>query len=373
MVVLLLLATALSIAVYNDAFKSTAKVQIRTDRSGLMMDIGSDVKVNGKVVGRVTAVSFSEDEATIELDVYSDQLRWIPENVGAELNASTLFARKYVSLVRPADPAPGHLVDGSVIDARKVTVEFEDILGNLMSLLEQVDAAEVNTVLTQAATAVQGRGSKLGNTLESLKIYLDDFNGSIPTLQRDVPKLADNVDMIDELSPNLLAVLDNASVTATTLTEKEAQYGAFLMSFTGLGNVGREFLDAAGEPLIQSVATLNPTLSLLSEYSPEYQCFLAGLVQAGKYLSRGLGGDRPGLNILGTLPMGDPPYKSPQNLPEIGGVRNGPSCYGSSNGVTMSDPGHTQFADGSDAYLTPFDSTSDAGQKLARLLFGNVK
>lgn len=373
LVVLLALLTALAIGLYNDAFRSTVPVQIRTDRSGLMMDIGSDVKLSGKVVGRVMAVSYSGSQATIDLDVQSDQLKWIPENVGADLNASTLFARKYVSLTRPENPSPTRLSSGSVIDAKKVTVEFEDVLGNLMAVLDQVDPAKVNTVLTEAATAVQSRGTKLGGTLQSLKVYLDQFNGSMPTLQRDIPKLADNTDTLDTLSPDLLSVLDHASVTSTTLTDKQAQLSAFLMSFTGFGNVGHDFVDAAGQPLIESAEALNPVLSLVANYAPEYQCLLAGLVQADKYLARALGGARPGLNILGTVPMGDPPYKSPQNLPEVGAVKNGPSCYGSNDGETTSDPGHTNFHDGSQAYQTPITAADLKGGNIANLLFGHLK
>lgn len=371
--VLLALATALSIALYNDAFRSTAHVQIKTDRSGLMMDIGSDVKLSGKVVGRVTDVSFSGDYATIDVELHSDQLHWIPENVGAELNASTLFARKYVSLTRPKDPSPKTLASGDVIDASKVTVEFENILGSLMSVLNQVDPAKANTVLTQASTAVQSRGTKLGTTLERLENYLAEFNGSMPALQRDIPKVADNADTFDGLSPDLLSTVDNASVTGVTLTEKQAQYNAFLLSFTNLGNVGHTFVETAGEPLIQSANVLNPVLGLLGDYSSEYQCLFAGLVRADKYLANALGGTRPGLNILGTVPMGDPPYKSPQNLPEVGRVNNAPSCYGSVNGDTLSDPGHIPFDDGSDAYQTPLNSMTDAGRTLAGLLFGNQK
>ncbi|MCD2107132.1 MCE family protein [Rhodococcus erythropolis] len=373
LVALVLVLTAASIGLYNGAFTSTAKVVIRTDRTGLMMDTGSDVKMNGKVVGRVASTSYSRGNAVITMEMQPDQLVHIPRNVDVQLNATTLFARKYVNLVAPEYPSRQKLTNGDAISNTEVTVEVESILGNLMSVLDQVDPAQVNTVLAQAATALNGRGSDLGSTLEELNEYLVEFNGSIPTLQRDISLLADNAATFADLSPDLLSVLDNTSVTGTSLTDKQTQLSAFLVSFTGLGNSGRTLLDAAGQPLVQAVHELNPVLDLFAEYSPEYQCLFAGLTQSDRYLTRVLGGGRPGLNILGTIPMGDPFYQFPGNLPQVGNVTNAPSCYGMQDGVTTFDPGHTNFQDGSDAYQVLPNPLDDIGGRLASLLFGHQK
>ncbi|MFF3572706.1 MCE family protein [Nocardia jiangxiensis] len=370
MIVLLVGLTVLSIAVYEEAFTSTARVAVRTDRSGLMMDVGSQVEMSGTVVGRVTGVSYRGSGAIIEMALKSDELKSIPANVGADLSTSTLFGRKYVSLIRPAVPSTKRLSAGSVIDAEKVTVEFQDVLGHLMGLLDQVDPAQVNTVLTQSATAVRGRGDNLGHSLQVLSQYLQEFNGSIPTLQRDIPKLAENADTLNGLSPDLLAAVGNASTTGTTIIDKHFELAAFLISFTGFGNAGNAFFSASRESMPQALNVLDPVTGLLADYAPEYQCLLSDLVQTDTYLKRALGGGRPGLNILGTVPMGDPPYTQ-QNLPQIGNVGNPPSCHGSHNGITATDPGHTDLADGSRAYENPGDPR--AGQNFVDLLFGHVK
>ncbi|PPJ25560.1 MCE family protein [Nocardia nova] len=372
MIALLLALTVLSVAIYKDAFTSTAKVVIRTDRSGLMMDAGSQVEISGKVVGRVTGVSIHDTGTTIEMALQSDQLKWIPANVGAELSTSTLFGRKYVSLVRPAHPSARRLAAGAVIDAREVSVEFQDVLGKLMSVLEQVDPAQVDTVLTQSATAVRSRGGELGRSLQTLSSYLHEFNGSIPTLQRDLPKLADNADTLAALSPDLLGVLNNGAVTGQTVTDKQSALAAFLLSFTGLGNTGNTFFTASRQALPGAVEALDPVTGVLADYAPEYQCLLSGLVQADDYLTHTLGGARPGLNILGTIPMGDPPYTQ-GNLPKVGDVSGPPSCYGSHDGVTAADPGHTDFDDGSRAYETPPSEAPGFGADIAELLFGRIK
>ncbi|WP_216892877.1 MCE family protein [Nocardia alni] len=370
MIVLLVGLTVLSIAVYEEAFTPTIRVAVRTDRSGLMMDIGSQVEMSGKVVGRVTGVSYRGSAATIEMALKTDEVKSIPANVGADLSTSTLFGRKYVALIRPAVPSAQRLASGSVIDARKVTVEFQDVLGHLMTVLDQVDPAQVNTVLTQSATAVRGRGGNLGQGLQTLSQYLREFNGSLPTLQRDFSKLADNADTLNNLSPDLLAATGNASTSGRTIIDRRSELAAFLLSFTGFGNAGNAFFTASRDSLPQAVNVLDPVTGVLADYAPEYQCLLSDLAQTDTYLKNTLGGARPGLNILGTVPMGDPPYTQ-QNLPRIGAVDNPPSCYGSHDGVTATDPGHTDLADGSRAYETPNDPR--AAQNFVDLLFGHVK
>ncbi|WP_024794957.1 MCE family protein [Tomitella biformata] len=369
LLVLVIALAAVSVGLYSGAFTSTAKVLIRTDRAGLLMDSGSDVKFHSRVVGRVAATSYNGDDAVLTLEMQPEQLDRIPQNVGVQLNATTLFARKYVNLVPPAKPSGQRLAAGTTISGAEVTVEVESVLGDLLAVLDEVDPSQVNTVLAQAAAALSGRGEDLGATLEGLNEYLAEFNGSIPTLQRDIALLADNAETLGDLSPDLLAVLDQLSVTGETLTAKQSQYGAFLASLTGLGDVGQDVLDDAGEPLIRAAGELNPVLGLLADYSPSFQCLFSGLTQSDQYLRRAFGGGRPGLNILAALPVGDPFYQFPSNLPQVGNVTNAPSCHGIEGTVTTRDPGHTDFQDGSSAYQVPPNPFADGG-RLAALLFG---
>ncbi|MFZ2177878.1 MAG: MCE family protein [Rhodococcus sp. (in: high G+C Gram-positive bacteria)] len=369
LIVVVVLLSLLSVGFYSDFFTSTAKVTLLTDRAGLLMDEGSDVKVNGVVVGSVSKVSYTGDKAELELSMKPDELATIPAGVSAELEPTTLFGRKFVTLVAPESAGSGMLAAGSVIDASRTTIEVNDVFSTLTTVLDSLEPSKVNSTLTAAATALQGRGSKLGDVLSQVDTYLTRFNGSTDVLQRDITKLADNADTFADASPAFLQMVDNFSVTSDSIVEKDAQLSAFLLSFTGMGNAGTQFFEETGPPLIQALDVLDPTTKLFAEYSPEYTCFAAAMNQSRKLLENTLGATRPGLNVLSTVLFGDPPYAPGKNLP-VNGADNPPNCYGAPMGPGDAKPAQTNFNDGSDAYQREFEFGELAKSPLFSLLFG---
>lgn len=368
LVVAISLLAALSVAFYKDYFSSKATIRLLTDRSGLLMDPGSDVKVNGVVVGSVTKVRFLGEKAELELAMDPEELGNLSTDVSARLEPTTLFGRKFVTLVAPAVSGGRTLREGEVIDASQTTVEVNDVFSTLVTVLDAVEPSKINATLTAAATALEGRGTRLGDVFARLDTYLAEFNGSIPALQADIPKVADNADSFADASPDFLRLVDNFAVTSDSIVEKQTQLNAFLLSFTNFGNQGSHYVEEVGSPLIQAVDVLDPTTKLLAQYSPEYPCFFQGMNQARRYLENTLGATRPGLNVLSTVLVGDPAYGA-DNLP-INGASNPPSCYGAPTSETTPLPPQTNFNDGSDAYHREFTLGELAQSPLLSLLFG---
>ncbi len=314
-VLIVIAATMLSVALYRGALDSTVRVTLLSTRVGLMLEPGSDVKLRDVVVGRVQSVRFDGDQATIAMDIDSSQAQTIPGNITAAIDPTTLFGRKFVTLQAPTSAAVGSLSDGSVLDAEYVPIEINDLLSSLVTVLRAVEPEKVNGSLNALATSLHGRGDKLGDTLVELDQYLLQFNNSLPELQRDMTAGAETADILAEASPDLKDLLANLTRTSNTVTEKQSELSSFLLSFTEFGNRGETFINAAGTPLTESVESLAPTTALLADRSSTFPCFFASLAQTNKYLERTVGGSAlPGLNIQGTLLMGDPPYTSPDDL-----------------------------------------------------------
>lgn len=307
--VVLALVLAGAVVSYTGALQPTTRVYLYSDRAGLQMASGSDVKARGVVIGRVAAVEREDDRARLTLELDRGRVGAIPSNIGAEIVPTTLFGRKFVSFVWPQQPAVTALSAGSVIDNRQVGVEVNDIFAVLLDVLESVDPQKINATLTALSTALQSHGRRVGELMVSLDQYLAQFNDSIPTLQRDIPLLADNLDTFAAATPDFIATVANLSTTGATVVEKQVALNAFLLSFTRFGNIGETFTGAIGTPLIRASDALEPTARLLAEYSPSYPCFLSSLNQSRKYLERAFGSNssRPGLNILATVLLGNPP------------------------------------------------------------------
>ncbi|MGW0022002.1 MCE family protein [Rhodococcus sp. NPDC003382] len=365
LVALMASATVVCVGAYRGSFTSTVPVTLYSARSGLMLEPGSDVKMRDVVVGRVSSVHLVDGQAEIALDIDRDHTRAIPENVTAVIDPTTLFGRKFVTLIRPEHPSATSVSAGSVVRSTGVATEVNDLLDSLVTVLRTVEPQKVNATLNALSTALQGRGGDLGDMMVELDTYLSEFNGSLPTLQRDLVKGAEVADVLADAAPDLLRTIDRVSATSDTITEKEQQFNAFLLSFSGFGNSGHSLFEAAGVSLESTLDAFEPTTALLAQHAPMYPCFLADLDQANRFLERTVGGsDQPGLNILGTLLMGDPPYTYPENAPR-NGADGPPRCYDPEQ-----PPGHTPFDDGSDAYRPARTMEDLVGNPFAQLMFG---
>ena len=95
----------LTAVAFNRDFTSYAKVTVVSDRAGLVMEPYAMVKFRGVVVGRVASIQ-PDDPVKLQLEVNSDQLAYIPANVGAQITAPTVFGGKFVELIAPASRAP---------------------------------------------------------------------------------------------------------------------------------------------------------------------------------------------------------------------------------------------------------------------------
>ena len=93
---------------FRGNFTSKTKLTMYSDRAGLVMDPGSKVTYNGVQIGRVAKISEigrdGKPAAKFILDIYPQYLGpngVIPENVDAQIKATTVFGGKYVSLTTP--------------------------------------------------------------------------------------------------------------------------------------------------------------------------------------------------------------------------------------------------------------------------------
>lgn len=360
-------ASVLSAAAYMQVFTPTEKITLLTDRSGLLMEPGSDVKVAGVVVGKVDEIRRTDNHVELTLAMKPDQLTTIPADSTAVIEPTTLFGRKFVTLVPPENP--GRPVEpDDVIDSSEATVEMNDLFTAVDGVLEVIDPSQVNVTLTQLASAADGRGETFGRLLESASVFLTDLEPVVPALTRDIGKVADNADIWTDAANDYLGALERFTTTGQTLVDREPDVAAFIQGLTHLSDRGAGFLDIAGQPIIGAANDTRSTLELLEEKSPALGCFLYGLDTTRQYLEPTLGGTRPGFNVASTLLYGDPPYRTSENLPR--NTADGPpDCYEETY-VGGQQPAQTDFADGSGAYHREMGLAELANSPLWQLLYG---
>ena len=318
----------LSIAIYQKTFERNTMITIQAERAGLQLAKFGDVRVNGALVGQVRGIEQDGKNAEITVALRPEAAEAIPSNVTVEILPTTLFGQKFISFVIPDDPSQDSLEDGDRIPKDRVdtNVELSQILADLFPLLRAVRPADLNNTLNALATALEGRGEQLGNTLDDLQVYLAAIEPSLPTLREDLIRLADVADTYDLAAPDLLAVLRNLTVTARTVVERRADLDVFFSDLSGLAKTSTRVLEDNEANLIEIGRLSEPLLKLLAVYSPEYPCLIKGAARYAPILSRTFEGNE----IKQFIEFGTNQYRAyrPQDLPRYGEVGHGPWCQG---------------------------------------------
>ena len=325
-VVLLVGALTLSVLVYRKAFTPVDWVTLRTDHTGMQLSTGAEVKLLGVQVGEVRQISADGTTAVLRLAMDPDQIGLVPADVSARLLPKTLFGERYVELV-PAHAGGPALRAGTVIDQDRSSsaVELEKVLDRALPVLQAIKPDKLAATLGALAYALDGRGDRLGADLTNADEYLAALNKQMPTIQTDVRRLAQALDGYAAALPDLLALLRNVTVTATTVVDQREQLAEFLADTTDLADNTRIFLDRYDDRIIQLGQVSRPVLELLAAYAPEYPCFFTGLVALQPQLEEVFASGRMHVTLEVTKDGGK--YVKGRDEP-VYGAQNGPQCRG---------------------------------------------
>ncbi len=331
LVVSLVSIMVLCMLLFNRSFNSYVPVTLASDRSGLMMETGGMVKMRGVNVGEVEAIAGGKQPVSLKLRIDSDAVKYIPANVGAQIKATSAFGNKFVELIYPDDPSPQRLAAGQVLQSRNVATEVNTVFQNLTDLLNQMDPAKLNAVLSTFAEGLRGQGHRIGEAISGANQFLEAVNPRADTIRADWQALGAFSDTYGAAAQNILKTLDAASTTSTTINDHAKSLDALLLNLTGFARSGIETIGSNEKTLIDAVNILEPTTNLLWKYSPTYTCMLVGskawMDKIG-YSALG-GGNGYSLVTDSAVGFGEDPYVYPDNLPIVaakGGPGGKPGC-----------------------------------------------
>jgi phospholipid/cholesterol/gamma-HCH transport system substrate-binding protein len=345
--VLMMLAGVWAVnGVFTHKFTDFARVNLKTDHIGLQLPSNADVKVRGDIIGQVLQTTTSKGGAVLTLGLDPKTIGSIPENVTAQIIPKTLFGEKYVSLTIPKQPSSTALQRGDTIDQTKLPIEVEKVLDDIYPLLRTVQPAEINYTLNAIATALEGRGDKLGQNLQILNSYLVRFNPKVPKLVADLKLLGTVSDTYADVMPELAATLRNSVTTGNTLLGRQARLHSFFDQVSSFSDTARGFLDANGDNIVELGRVSAPQLALLRQYSPEFPCMLGGIVKIAPRLAQTFRGFVFHINLR-TLPKQPQGYTAKDR--PVYGATNPPYCGTMPNvPYSPSNPKHNipDFKDG---------------------------
>lgn len=328
----------LTVQVYDKEFVSSVRVILHTGHAGNQLHENSEVKARGVRVGTVRAIRSMGDGAEIELALDPDQADKLPRDVSALLVPKTLFGERYVQLSIPDGSSVGPIADGDVItqDRSANAIELERVFDDLLPVLRAVQPHKLAVTLTAIATALQGRGEQLGETVAAAADYLEAFNPNLPRLDEDIRDLAEVSQLYGDIAPDLLDALTDSTVTLNTAAEKRAELGSLYQNVTSSSQDVTLFLRNNSENLIRLAASGRAPLELAARYSPSFPCTLKALADLKPSMDRvlGAGTAEPGLHIQATVTRPRGKYVPGVDDP-VYDATGGPRCYPSGVAPTV--------------------------------------
>ncbi len=321
-VLVIVAVVVFALVMFRGGIGATVPVTVVSERAGLVMNPEAKVKMRGVQVGQVESIETRPDgKAVLHLAMNPDDLRDIPANVGVNITSSTVFGAKFVELVNPPDPSSARLARGQQVDVQHVTVEINTVFQQLTSVLKAVDPVKLNQTLAAVSGALNGRGEKLGQTVTNFNQFLTKVNPSLDNVNRDLELAPVALNAYADAAPDLISILENTTRVSDTLVEQGDNLDRFLVSATGLADVGNDVLGTNRQPLTDVLRMLVPTTNLTNEYSPALRCGIEGLFPFIKFQPL----QKPGVEVSASFTLGVERYRYPEDLPKVAAT-GGPQC-----------------------------------------------
>jgi phospholipid/cholesterol/gamma-HCH transport system substrate-binding protein len=321
-VVAVLVVFAVAVGLFRGDFTTSVPVAVVSPRAGLVMNPDAKVKMRGVEVGKVDSIDVRPDgKAVLHLAMFPSEMHLIPANVLVNIASTTVFGAKFVELLPPAEPSPKPLSANQVLEGQHVTVEINTVFQQLTQLLGSIDPAKLNETLGAIASAVNGRGHKIGQAFSDLDSFLAKNDPALPALSHDIEAFTTVGNAYADVAPDLVATADNAVRISNTIVDEQRNLDAFLISSIGLADMGNDVVGGNRQALTDSLHLAVPTTDLLNEYHQALWCGLAGSL-ANLHAPNQV---EPMIKIDVYLGFGAERYRYPTNLPKVAAT-GGPQC-----------------------------------------------
>lgn len=241
------LAAVLVINTINRPLESSASTYhaVFTDAEGLSS--GSEVRVAGVRVGKVTDVELRGGRALVTFDVL--RRNSVPGHTRALARYADLLGGRYLAL-DPGDGGGGRLADGSTIPMQRTrpALELTSLLNGFKPLFDTINPQEANELARELVAVFQGQSGTVTTLL--------DRTVSITS------HLTDRDQVINQLVTNLNTVL-------TTMSGDRAQLHTLVDRLGALTSGMARDRDQIGQALDSGGALTHSLATTMGQLTPE--------------------------------------------------------------------------------------------------------
>lgn len=221
---------------YEDYYYVTADF----DRAGQQVQLGTDVRIRGVNIGKVSDIQLVDRKARLTLQI--EGKHEVPSDAEAVVTLKTFLGSKFIDLRFDPESAAPALADGDEIISTHVGPELEDALDDGTEVLAAINPDDLATVVAELAEASRGHGEDIARGF--------DANAELSTIfartrESQVQALKDFETLFGALEPkvddfNLLADATNEAVPVISSEEAQRELHA---SLTGLVPFAEDLAD----------------------------------------------------------------------------------------------------------------------------------
>lgn len=286
---------------YNQVFVERSEITLTTRTVGSALQKGSDVKLNGVPVGKVTSIEPRDGGATLTLALEPDVLGDLPVGTTARLLPKTLFGERYVALVRPAQGGTT-LEAGDTIeqDSSSAAVEVEELFDELLPVLQAIQPDKLSATLGELAAMLRGQGGTIGETVVAWGKYLEKLNPLTPQLADDLAAFGRVAETYADAAPDLVDALDSMTTTSRTLVEERASMTKLFASVIVAADDTNGWMVANSGSIITLSKESRKALEAMAPYAVQFPCLFKSLRAFIPVMDKtlGKGTDEPGIHVV---------------------------------------------------------------------------
>ncbi len=233
---------------------------------------GTDVRILGVTVGRVTDVIPEGESIRVEMEY--DASYDVPAGAEAVIVTPTLVADRFVQLT-PAYTEGEVMADGAVIalPVTGVPVELDRIYGSLQSLTAALGTTaegkdgHLDNLLSAAAEALAGEGARGNEMIRELSAAAETFGDGAEPLFEAVTQLAEFTETLAGSDRLVRAFMkDLAGVSETLAAESDELQKAVAAVARAVGTV-KSFVSENRDALVDDVNKLSEVMGVIANQS----------------------------------------------------------------------------------------------------------
>jgi phospholipid/cholesterol/gamma-HCH transport system substrate-binding protein len=239
---------------------------------------GSDVKIHGVNIGKVSSIKLVDGRARIRLTIKKSET--IPVASEAVIRPKTLFGEKFIDVDPGATEATGpFLRDGDTIKKTQGGFEVERVLTDLYPILKEINPEELGTILDELARGGVGVGSNVNHALQSLTVFASGQAKHVGDTQRFLDDLAALSDTLAAHADEAVAATRDAHDVLPSLNAHASEFTDLLRNTSRLSGDLADVLEANKGLLTKAVTQGGKTLDVVDAQKQRLPAVIIGLRQ----------------------------------------------------------------------------------------------